>query len=114
MPQINVKDGTTPASKIVAGNIAVESKAGYEFILFGDRIALLLGGKDFFSAKRDDIQTLLARGEDTRIEIQDYRHGRGYPPFNQNLDGNSLSIAEHIFDDANGSVIRQWATSLFL
>lgn len=89
--------------------LKVKDSLGYEFVLFNDRIALLLGGKDFFSAKRADIKLLLDGGVDRRIEIQDYRHGKGYPPFNFHFDKDSISIAEYIFDKDNGYIIRSWA-----
>lgn len=89
----------------------IKDTNGYEFVLFTDRIALLLGGKDFFSANRANIKKLLDGGVDGRIEIYDYRHGKGYPPFNFNFDRTSVSIAEYIFDKDNGAWLRGWASN---
>lgn len=109
MPHIQVKDGTTPGPIRFLG-VPVKATSGYTFNLFDDRIALLLGGKDFFSVKRVDINLMLVEGNDGGvIEIYDYRHGKGFPPFNFSFDGTALSLAEHVFDRENGARIREWA-----
>lgn len=94
---------------IAAGPTKVYTTNDFEFILMDDRITLLLGGKDFFSASRQDVKAVLAGKVDTRIKIYDYRHGDGYPPFNFNFDRGALSIAEYTFDNVEGNLIRRWA-----